>query len=543
MLKKISSGCTRAVESIDRHPTRVLLFLTAVYAVMALSLASIRLMWFDEFITFYIAKLGSAHAIWQALARGADPNPPLMHLLVMWCIRLFGDGPISVRIPALLAGWLGFASVYWFLRPRVGAASAATGVSFAMATFALNYSYESRAYALMLGFAAFSLVVWRWAVEGRHKTWASVLLAVVLAAGISSNYYDVLAFFPIAAGELVRLIERRRIEFRVWLALIAGGLPILLYKPLIDGAVARFAPYAWNRPRAETITDSYVLMIEVILWPALALLAAGAIAWFVQRRRHENQSPVLPHHELVAVVVQMAYPFVAYVIAVVRAGMLSPRFVLPICYGFAIAVAVTGRRLFARRTVATFALLLVCFSWAIARAGVNGWDLVTQKYAFYRVRDSLPAGKTLAVTDALLTTPLYYYSSPDIRRRIVVPLDFDAIRKYKGEDSPEQNLWGGRGMVWPMPVVSLHDFERSTPDYFIVSTPDNWLVRKLNDDGTPAQQLAIDTHSKDITGAMPLCHGEPFVFERDEALATRAPKTQLNNLVHSLPAVASAAGK
>jgi uncharacterized membrane protein len=513
---------------MDQHPGRVLLFLTAIYTVMAVSLASIRLLWFDEFITFYIAKLNSVHGIWQALARGADPNPPLTHLLVMWCMRLFGDGRISLRLPALIAGWFGFASVYWFLKPRVGATYAAVGMSFAMATFALSYSCESRSYALMLAFAMFSLVVWREAVEGRHRLWASVVLAIVLAAGLSSNYYAVLAFFPIAAGELVRLSETRRIELRVWAALLAGGLPIFVYMPLINGAVARFAPHAWNRTRMGTVTDSYELLIEVILWPALALLAAGTISCILQRRRGKKTDPVLPHHELAAVLMQMAYPFLGYVIAVARAGMLSPRFLLPICYGFAIAVAVTGRRLFARKAVATLALLIVCLSWAVARAGWSGWDFITQKYALYRVRDNLPAGKTLAVTDALLATPLYYYSSPAVRSRIVVPLDFDAIHQYKGEDSPEQNLWAGRGFVWPMPVVTLADLETSTADYLIVTTRDNWLLQLLKAEGTPARRLPIDTHSKDITGAMPLCHGEPFVFERTEALARSASNHQFH---------------
>lgn len=519
---RFADASQRVVGALDRHPRRVLAGLTALYAVTAISLASIRLMWFDEFITFYIAKLNSARAIWHALERGADPNPPLTHLLVMWCMRLFGDGRLSVRLPALIFGWIGLASVYWFLRKRVPASYAAIGVCFAMATFALNYSYESRSYALTLGFAGLSLVVWRAAVEGRHKVCASAALAVVLAAGLSSNYYAVLAFFPIGAGELVRAIETRRLEFRVWLALLAGGLPIFFYLPLIHGAVARFAPHAWNRTRVDTITDTYVLMIEVILWPALALLTAGVVTWMFQRKCRERALPsVLPDHELTAVVVQMAYPFIGYVIAVARAGMLSPRFLLPICYGFAIAVAVTGYRLFSRRAVATFTMLLVCCSWAVARAGVNGWDLVTQKYALYRVRDSLPPNKTLAVTDALLATPLYFYSSPDVRSRIVVPLDFSAIHKYQGADSPEQNLWAGRDMVWPMPVVSLAHFQNTHRDYLIVTTDTNWLLQKLDAEGTPAEKLPIDTRSKDITGAMPLCHAEAFIYEAGDVVAQR----------------------
>ena len=120
----------------------------------------------------------------------------------------------------------------------------------------------------------------------------------------------------------------------------------------------------------------------------------------------------------------------------------------------------------------------------------------------------------------------------------MVPLDFQAIRKYKLEDSPEQNLWNGRLLVWPMPVVSLSSLENSTRDYFIVTTRDNWLLQKLKADGSPAEQLDIDTHSKDIMGAMPLCHGEPFVYERDGAMAAARPKHP-DRFPHNLKPISS----
>jgi hypothetical protein len=125
-----------------------------------------------------------------------------------------------------------------------------------------------------------------------------------------------------------------------------------------------------------------------------------------------------------------------------------------------------------------------------------------------------------------------------LRSRMVVPLDFQAIRKYKLEDSPEQNLWNGRFIVWPMPVMSLSSFENSTRDYYIVTTRDNWLLQKLDADGSPAEQLDIDAHSKDITGAMPLCHGEPFVYERHGTLATARAK-QSDRLARNLKPISS----
>ncbi len=536
----VGSVCTRTANAINRYPGRTITVLSALYFFLAIALSSLKLFWFDEFITFYIAKLNSAHAIWAALARGADPNPPLSHVLVMTSMRLFGDGPLAVRLPAMIFAWLGIFCLYVFLQRRLPAIYAAIGVCYAMATFAFTYSYESRSYPLMLGFAMLSLVLWREAAEGPRRSLAAIGLALALAGGISSNYFAVLAFFPIAIGELVRSIERRRLDWRIWIALAAGAAPLLAYLPLIHAGVARFAPYAWNRVKPDAIIDSYDEMMEVILYPALLLLAAGVIAWLYQHRdsfkpnqadqhlapllarMYERRSrvtrPVLPRHELAAVITVMAYPIFGYLIAVARAGMLSPRFVLPVCYGFAMALAVTAYRLFSRNAVAAVALLFVLLSWGIARDIFAAFDLYDQRQAFYRIRDTLPATGTIAVTDALLVLPLHYYSPPQLASRLVIPLDFSAIRKYKGEDSPEQNLWAGRDGIYPVPIVSLEQFQNTTPNYLILTTKRNWLLQQLDAEGMPAHKLTIDSDSKDITGAFPLSHAATFVWEEGNIL-------------------------
>src|SRR4051794_14588203 len=94
---------------------------------------------------------------------------------------------------------------------------------------------------------------------------------IALAAGISTNYFAVLAFLPPAAGELVRTAMRARrvrpgtptefsrdrrdrrpgllgaIDFRVWIGLAVAASPLLVYRPLIEHSIAQFAPHAWNK--------------------------------------------------------------------------------------------------------------------------------------------------------------------------------------------------------------------------------------------------------------------------------------------------------
>jgi hypothetical protein len=113
--------------------------------------------------------------------------------------------------------------------------------------------------------------------------------------------------------------------------------------------------------------------------------------------------------------------------------------------------------------------------------------------------------------------PLFHYSPPQVASRIVFPIDFDAIHKYKGEDSLERNFWSGR-QVFPVPLVSMQQLENDMQNYLIVTTQGNWLLRQLEADGDPARTVPIYPDSRDIRGFTPLCHDQVFMFEKGDAL-------------------------
>ncbi|MGB6110400.1 MAG: glycosyltransferase family 39 protein, partial [Acidobacteriaceae bacterium] len=131
---------------IDRNPGRAFLVLTAFYAAVVLTLSSVKLLWLDELITLHIAQLGSPSAIWQALSHGADPNPPLTHLLVLGSLRLFGLHEFALRLPAMIGYWIGMLALFQFLRRWVSGTWALAGVVMSMSMAAFQYSYESRSY-------------------------------------------------------------------------------------------------------------------------------------------------------------------------------------------------------------------------------------------------------------------------------------------------------------------------------------------------------------------------------------------------------------
>jgi len=319
-------------------------------------------------------------------------------------------------------------------------------------------------------------------------------MAVALAAGISTSYIAVLAFLPIAAGEVTLTLQRwrhagasngsflRSIQLRIWGGMAIAAAPLLVYLPLIQHSIAEFAPHAWNRVSGDQVSDSYTEMVEYILFPILALLLFSIIVLALSRfclRCRNSMRPRwigslateqayfkrsrLPLHEVVAVFALMAYPVLGYVVASIHGGMLSPRFVIPVCFGFAIAGTMACYRIFGHLRFAAVALLVICAGWFCVRESVIAHWYSEQKQCFYKVVDRFPLqefpGGPIAIPDQLLALTFRHYAPSNLAARVVFPVDFPVVRHDRGDDSPEQNLWAGRGSVYHAPFSRLYPSE------------------------------------------------------------------------------------
>ena len=555
---------------VDPHPVEAFTLLTALYLVVVSIQSSLKLMWLDEFITFHLAHLNSFHDLWHALAAGADPNPPVTYVLVHWCRQILGDHEWAYRMPAAVGCWVGLLSLFAFLRRRVCGSWAIFGCLVWMATAAFDYSFESRSYGIFYGLAMLAFFCWTITTD-RSRTvaarWTALAgMVLSLAAGISTNYFAVLAFLPPAAGEIVRTVVRaggRRqcgslmdfratpeasrsgllgvIDFRVWIGFAIAAAPLLLYRPLIEHSIAQFAPYAWNKVSLEQVFDSYTEMVEVILYPILAMLVLGAIVFFTKERvrtaRADGASKIVPEwiqplflpyrgrtplapHEAAGVLVFMAYPICGYVIASIRGGMLSPRFVIPVTYGFAIVAAIVARYLFRNIRRASAALLCIACAWFVSREAFVAYSYKQQKDSFYKVVDTLeqsqrrmPAGSPIVIPDPLLALTFQHYAPSQLARRVVFPVDFPAIRYFRHDDSPEENLWAGRNVLYTIPIVPLAQFQQASGPYLIIASRGNWLLEDLQKHRYPYVRVPIDTHSENMGGFTPIARGVPEFYE------------------------------
>lgn len=549
-------------KAVERRPWASFAIFSALFFAIVFCLSAAKLLWLDELITLHIARLGSFTAIWQALERGADPNPPLTSLLVQASTHIFGNHEFAYRMPAAIGYWVGILSLFVYLRRLLPASWALAGTVLSTTMAAFDYSYESRSYGIFYGLAMLALLCWSVttdpATTRTRRRLSLVGMTVALAAGVFTNYFAVLAFLPLAAGEITRTVRRLRkvvplrgggfrlrrlveaLDLRIWDAFLLAILPLLVCMPLVQHAIARFSPYAWNKVSLGQVFDSYTEMVDYILYPILALF--GFALWMrlvgARTRRicaacrarimprwmadlaERTLAPLpIPWHEGVAVFFLMAYPFLGYIVASVHGGMLSPRFVIPVCFGFAIAATLVAHQLFRRFRLAPSLFLVIALAWLICRESVVGYWYEEQKQCFYKVVDDLPQaeafvpqGSPIVIPDPLLALTFRHYAPPPDAARVVFPVDFPAIRFFRGDDSPDENLWAGRDFAYKLPIVPLAQFQNHAGKYLIIAGDGNWLLSDLAVHHYPFQQIDINTRAAAIGGFTPLARATPVFY-------------------------------
>ncbi len=460
---------------IDHNPGLVLFALLTYACVLVFFQAHLKLLWADELITLSVAMQAGLPGVWRALVAGADPNPPLIHLLVQASTHLFGLGPLALRLPAMLCVFCTLALLWAMLRRWVRPTFAAAGILVFMATRGLDYAYDARSYAPLMAFTIAALALWMWlsGASGGRRALLYAGLTAALAGAVSSNYYGVLAAVPVAAGELARMRLTKRMDAGVWIAMVFGLSPLFWYLPLIRHDLAEFGPHAWNRPAPGMVGSSYVELVEAIFWPTLLL------AGYALRKRLVRFC--VPRPEFVAIAVLLLYPLLGYLLAAAGSAMISPRCVVPVCCGFGLAAGVLCQRVFGRAPRSGFAVVFFLLTWVTMREAVCARLLLDQRRAFLELRDEVQrdAHSRVFVADSAFALPLFFYSSKTVQARMVFPIDFAAIHRYEADDSGEENLWAGRNGVFPFPIVSLSSLYPLQPDDLAVARPDGWLAHEI----------------------------------------------------------------
>jgi hypothetical protein len=385
-----------------------------------------RPLWYDELITWHVARLPTLAAMWSALNAGVDQSLPLLHLTVRLSHAAFGYSALATRLPALAGYWIMLLGLYLFLRRRLPTPSALIGMVFPMLTYAWAYAFEARSYGILLGAAALALVSWQAAAEGRLRPLSLIGIAAGLAAALASHYTAVLLAVPFALGEAVRTIGRRKLDPPVWIAFAAAVPVTLMYPGLL--AVTRDWDLSGLQTQVTTVSSFYSTMLRAAITP---LLLAGIAAYALVRNLKDQPQPpsVFPRHEAAALL-----GFVLAPVLFMAAGMVSshsmffPRYGILCVIGIAAWCAALMHRATAGNRRAAVAALLVLVGWlAAARGNELRHSMSDPRVQFEGdhpvLVQALNDGRPVVVPDPYAFLAADFYLPPPLVDRIHYPIN------------------------------------------------------------------------------------------------------------------------
>jgi hypothetical protein len=422
----------------------VLVLFTLAYFAATCELASLKPFSFDELTTFNMARLPSAADVWAIWFESTDALPPLTQLSMHFVGSALGFSHVTARLPSMVGFWLACLCIFVFLSRRSGTLLALLGMILPLTIPAgYSYAYEARGYGIVLGFSGAAMLCWDLVRDPRWRPVALVGLPICLAGAIATHLYAVLLIVPFALGELARTIERRRVDWWVWLGLAAIGLLLLPANPV----VARIAGL-----REMAIRSHRVSLLELAeLWPQFLSTAAtyfGLLALFcvcLMRRPAADGLPVpmtrtvgASPADWVFVLGLLMLPAVGWLFANLVTGVLIFRYVIAALIGFSLAVPFICWPAATRRP--EIALLMVGWVAVIAvetiiasRDAMRLTTLTTPQIAagmgcfrLFRAWKRLPQDDLpIVVSDFYTFHQVHHYAPDALKRRLVFVVDHE----------------------------------------------------------------------------------------------------------------------
>jgi Dolichyl-phosphate-mannose-protein mannosyltransferase len=290
---KVSSRQTRLLLSDPQLAAGYLVITSLIYFGFAFYFAISRAFWYDELFTFYVASLPDPATIWRSLLGGMDNHPPLDYLIRHYSMLLLGHSEFGARLPSIVAFYGAFLCVFFYGRAAHSTLAGVIASSLLLGAPAAMYAVEGRGYALLLGFGAAALLLWRrLSMDERAPVWMWVALGACLAGSVWTHYYGLLTIAAFCIAGLVDWIQRGRVPVKLLVTGIVVGVASVPVAPFALGAKG-YGTHFWAVPEPYPIQAFHEAVgnlgapgVEVFLLVALCALLlrrAPPARWFVAR--------------------------------------------------------------------------------------------------------------------------------------------------------------------------------------------------------------------------------------------------------------------
>ncbi|WP_419806803.1 glycosyltransferase family 39 protein [Terriglobus sp.] len=273
---------------LDERPGLLYAVLFVIYMLFALRSIAGRPMWFDELFTFHIAQAPTLGQMFAQL-RALDLNPPLTYLLTRASMHLLGANALGARTPETLAFFAAMVFLGRLVARRFGNLYGFAASTLLLASPTGDLFTEARPYAVMVA----ALALGWWMTEAAAEQPAPWRLALVFLAGCAALLSQALA---VPAWLLLIAVI---LLFREWRrpALVAAAALPLLVTPLLRGFIAEhghtiFPPSFLPTPtmvfafyNARFVREEILLVLTAIVLLSTAGFAAlrGSSGWGLRR--------------------------------------------------------------------------------------------------------------------------------------------------------------------------------------------------------------------------------------------------------------------
>ena len=438
--------------------------------------AAVRLLWYDELLTYYGATAPNLTRFWAGITH-FDFNPPLEYALVRMSLWIFGDTPFAVRLPSILAFIGATLILFWFTRVRSGGGFALITVGLLWSTGFLAFATQARPYALELLFGSLAFVAWTDAVSRQRWSAAHSLLCVAVAGLILSHCFAPIFLLPLVCGESVRTWDGRQKDRRIWMALLLPVPLLAFYISFLLKPGTVLFPLS-SIATLATIGQFYKHICLSMLIPlALGVVAAVLLA---PPRCPVTMHSLVPRHEWVCLLVGLVAPSVLVLYAMHGKMAWTDR------YGILAAVPVTllSELLLERlaKRSPTAALLGACLILVQFGAAYIVWGRPAAPQAAVALPPELP----IVVANGGRFLELDHYESAEVVSRLYYLTDQAAATHAHSTIFEE---FGELKQAYPVRarVMRYETFVDRHKHFLVVSvagdSSQDWLMPKLKAQG------------------------------------------------------------
>ena len=414
---------------------------TVAYFAATCDRASLKPFRDDELSTYEIAVMPTAGDVWRAWLESPDGLPPVTHLSAHFLGSALGFSHVTVRLPDIVGFWLMCVCIFVFLSRRVCPLLAAVGMLLPVTVpAAYFYAYEARGYGMVLAFSGAAVVCWDLAPHTGWRRVALLGLPASLGAAIATHPYAVLMVVPLALAELARTVERRRVDWLVWMGLVVVGVLLLPANPVMSRMRRLSWVVEYSVGHRVSVPQLMELALQFLSIPAtyvglLALVCIGR-----QSRPGRLTSPTtregrLPLSDWVLVIGLMALPALGWLLAYLVTGAVLFRYVIAAVIGFSLGITFLCWVAVRRRP--EIALLLAAWvavtaaGSAIAARYVQRTTLTTAHVAagrgcfrLLKLWEQLPPdGLPIVVSEFYYFSQIHHYASEALKQRLVFLTD------------------------------------------------------------------------------------------------------------------------